>query len=157
MSSFALAGRLLSRSRSTAAHTSLSWRARALTTAASSTATPRSRAIFSVRRLAALGLVSTVGAGTYVFVQDARAGAQELAALNERNPVGTTAKRERPLTPLSTLIRTYVVYSFCSIPALVDWAPTILAALSAVPGLKQVTEAVVRATFFDQVGFLGLR
>ena len=92
-----------------------------------------------------------------MFLQDAQAGAQELAALNERNPVGTTAKRERPLTPLSTLIRTYVVYSFCSVPALVDWASAILAALSAVPGLKQVTEAVVRATFFDQVGFFELR
>ncbi len=87
-----------------------------------------------------------------MFLQDARAGAQELAALNERNPVGTTAKRERRLTPLSTLIRTYVVYSFCSVPALVDWAPGLLAALSAVPGLKHVTEAVVRATFFNQVG-----
>ncbi len=86
-----------------------------------------------------------------MFVQDARAGAVELEELNERNPVGTTAKRERQLAPLSTLLRTYAVYSFCSIPALVDWAPAILDTLSSVPGLKQITEAVVRATFFDQV------
>ncbi|TFK85683.1 FAD-linked oxidoreductase [Polyporus arcularius HHB13444] len=146
MSSCALASRLLTRSRSTAVHTSRSRRARAAST--TSTAPPSDRSSFF--RLTALGFVSAAGAGTYVFLRDARAGAEELAALNERNPVGTTAKRERPLTPLSTLIRTYVVYSFCSVPALVDWAPGILAALSAVPGLKQVTEAVVRATFFNQ-------
>ncbi|RPD59460.1 FAD-linked oxidoreductase [Lentinus tigrinus ALCF2SS1-6] len=151
MSSFALAGRLLSKGRSTAVCTSLSWRARAASTATSTSApsSPRSR-FFSVRRLTALGLVSALGTGTYVFLQDARAGAEEVAALNQRNPVGTTAKRERPQTPLSTLIRTYVVYSFCSVPALVDLAPTILATLSAVPGLKQITEAFVRVTFFDQ-------
>lgn len=87
--------------------------------------------------------------GTSVFFQDARAGARELQELNEKNPVGTT--RERPLSSLSTLIRAYVVYSFCSVPALVDWSPALLETLSSIPGLKQITEAVVRATFFDQV------
>lgn len=32
--------------------------------------------------------------------------------------------KERSPTPLSTLIRTYGVYSMCSIPALIDWAPS---------------------------------
>ncbi len=84
-----------------------------------------------------------------MFFQDARAGARELRELSEKNPVGT--RRDRPLSSLSTLIRAYVVYSFCSLPTLVDWSPVILQTLSAVPGLRQVTEAVVRATFFDQV------
>lgn len=84
-----------------------------------------------------------------MFFQDARAGARELRDLSEKNPVGTT--RNRPLSSLSTLIRAYVVYSFCSVPVLVDWAPAILETLSAVPGLRQITETVVRATFFDQV------
>lgn len=57
----------------------------------------------------------------------------------------------RPQPSLSSLVRSYVVYSMCSIPALVDWAPTILSACTSVPGLKQVTEAIVRVTFFDQV------
>jgi proline dehydrogenase len=52
---------------------------------------------------------------------------------------------------LSSLVRAYAVYSMCSIPALVDAAPTMLAALSSVPGIKQITEAFVRVTFFNQV------
>ena len=84
-----------------------------------------------------------------MFFQDARAGAQELQELSEKNPVGAT--RDRPSSSLSTLVRAYVVYSFCSVPALVDSAPALLETLSAIPGLKQITEAVVRATFFDQV------
>lgn len=52
---------------------------------------------------------------------------------------------------LSSLVRAYAVYSMCSIPALVDAAPTMLAAFSSVPGIKQITEAFVRVTFFNQV------
>lgn len=53
--------------------------------------------------------------------------------------------------PLSSLFRSYIVYSMCSVPMLIDWSPSILSALSSVPGIKQVTEVVVRHTFFDQV------
>ncbi|KAJ7072623.1 FAD-linked oxidoreductase [Mycena amicta] len=49
-----------------------------------------------------------------------------------------------------TLLRTYVVYSMCSIPALVDNAPWLLETFSGIPGLKWVTQALVRVTFFDQ-------
>jgi len=49
------------------------------------------------------------------------------------------------------LIRTYIVYSMCSVPVLVDASPRILSVLSAVPGVRQITEAFVRVTFFDQV------
>lgn len=52
---------------------------------------------------------------------------------------------------LGSLIRAYTVYTMCSVPALVDASPKILSVLSSVPGLKQITEAFVRVTFFDQV------
>ena len=53
--------------------------------------------------------------------------------------------------PISSLVRSYVVYTMCAIPALVDYSPAILSTLLAVPGVKQLTEAFVRVTFFDQV------
>ncbi|KAJ2922373.1 hypothetical protein H1R20_g14725, partial [Candolleomyces eurysporus] len=52
--------------------------------------------------------------------------------------------------PLKAIIRSYLVYSACSIPALVDYSPKILDTLSRVPGLKQLTYGIVRVTFFDQ-------
>jgi hypothetical protein len=57
----------------------------------------------------------------------------------------------RPPTPLRELIRTYVVYSLCSFPTLVDWSPQILETLMKIPIVSNITEAVVRVTFFDQV------
>lgn len=53
--------------------------------------------------------------------------------------------------PLSVLFRSYLVYSMCSMPLLVDWSPSILSALSSIPGIKQVTELFIRHTFFSQV------
>lgn len=58
---------------------------------------------------------------------------------------------ERAHTPLSKLVTSYVVYSLCSIPGLVDASPTLLAFCTSVPGLRRLTEAFVRATFFTQV------
>ncbi|THH14255.1 hypothetical protein EW146_g6052 [Bondarzewia mesenterica] len=44
----------------------------------------------------------------------------------------------------------------CSFPTLVDRSPSILTFLTSVPGLKQITEAFVRRTFFAQsVQFIG--
>ncbi|TBU30788.1 FAD-linked oxidoreductase [Dichomitus squalens] len=114
-----------------------------------STAPPSQESqLLSSRRLITVGLASSGLVGATLFVQDARAGAQELRELTEKNPVATA--RDKPSSSLATLIRTYIVYSFCSIPPLVDWSPTILETLSSVPGLRQITEAVVRATFFKQ-------
>lgn len=53
--------------------------------------------------------------------------------------------------PLSRLITSYVVYSACSIPGLVDASPALLSFCASVPGLRHLTEAFVRATFFKQV------
>ena len=58
---------------------------------------------------------------------------------------------ERASTPLHKLFTSYVVYSMCSIPGLVDASPGLLAICTSIPGLRQLTEAFVRATFFTQV------
>jgi hypothetical protein len=52
----------------------------------------------------------------------------------------------------SVLIRTYLVYTLCSIPLLIDYAPSLLHTFthSPIPGVKQITEAIVRRTFFAQ-------
>ncbi|VDB99356.1 unnamed protein product [Peniophora sp. CBMAI 1063] len=51
---------------------------------------------------------------------------------------------------LPELARSYLVYTICSFPWLVDLAPSALSALTSTPGLKQLTEAVVKKTFFAQ-------
>ncbi|KAG5641504.1 hypothetical protein DXG03_005076 [Asterophora parasitica] len=51
---------------------------------------------------------------------------------------------------LTALIRTYAVYSMCSIPALVDNAPLLLDLSATIPGVRWLAEAFVRATFFKQ-------
>ena len=56
----------------------------------------------------------------------------------------------RSRTSLSSLLRSYVVYTLCSVPALVDYSPTVLATLTTIPGVKHVAEAIVRSTFFAQ-------
>src|SRR6266850_993926 len=58
---------------------------------------------------------------------------------------------ERALIPLHKLFTSYVVYSMCSVPGLVDASPGFLAVCTSIPGLRQLTEAFVRATFFTQV------
>ena len=54
--------------------------------------------------------------------------------------------------PLSALIRTYVVYSFTSLPLIVDYSPAILNGLinSPIPGIGAISEYFIRGTFFDQ-------
>jgi proline dehydrogenase len=54
---------------------------------------------------------------------------------------------------LGSSVRAYTVYAMCSFPALVDASPRLLSFLTSIPGIKQITEAFVRITFFDQVWF----
>ncbi|KAI0038960.1 FAD-linked oxidoreductase [Auriscalpium vulgare] len=63
-------------------------------------------------------------------------------------PPARTREHERSPVPLIKLIRSYVVYTMCSVPALVDYSPSILEFLTSIPGIKQITEAFVRVTFF---------
>ncbi|KAG9015904.1 hypothetical protein FRB90_004244 [Tulasnella sp. 427] len=51
---------------------------------------------------------------------------------------------------LASLFRAYVVYSLCSIPPLVDHSPAMLSFTGSIPGLKQVSEFMIRHTFFGQ-------
>ncbi|CAE6464416.1 unnamed protein product [Rhizoctonia solani] len=53
-------------------------------------------------------------------------------------------------TTLSSLARGYLVYSLCSVPPLVNNSPSILNACANIPGLRELSEAVVRRTFFAQ-------
>ena len=108
-------------------------------------ASPRAR-VFTTRRLAIVGVVSTLAAASaYAHTNG------PIHADSERKDEALDEAKSLTQAPLSELVRTYVVYSLCSIPALVDWSPAILSTLLAVPILKQITEAVVRVTFFDQV------
>ena len=52
---------------------------------------------------------------------------------------------------LSDLVRAYVTYGLCSIPPLVDAAPAIMNVLFGIPGVSNLAESFVRATFFHQV------
>ncbi|KAJ7612570.1 FAD-linked oxidoreductase [Roridomyces roridus] len=65
--------------------------------------------------------------------------------------LSSTSKEEpRSQSPMGTLVRSYVVYTMCSMPALVDNAPWLLETLTSIPGVRWITEAIVRVTFFDQ-------
>ncbi|KAJ6474464.1 FAD-linked oxidoreductase [Mycena vitilis] len=67
-------------------------------------------------------------------------------------PATSKTKRDEGAirSSFGTLLRTYVVYTMCSIPALVDNAPWLLETLRSIPGLRWITESIVRVTFFDQ-------
>ncbi|CAL1696953.1 unnamed protein product [Somion occarium] len=104
--------------------------------------TPKRSTLFSPSRGRRWGLVlGTVLTTSAIALQTA---VYADSVDNEEGPV------ERKPTPLSSLVRSYVVYTACSIPGMVDWSPTILSTLMSVPVVKRITEAVVRITFFDQ-------
>ena len=107
----------------------------------------RTRPSSHARRLLAAGLVSSTVAGVSLYAY--KNGSIVYADAEGQPAEGRVSQVPEP--PLSELVRTYVVYTLCSVPFLVDWSPTILSTLMAIPGLKQITEAVVRVTFFDQV------
>ncbi|KAI0791690.1 FAD-linked oxidoreductase-like protein [Abortiporus biennis] len=68
----------------------------------------------------------------------------------DTEPSAQGGQTERSPTSLADLIRTYVVYTACSFPSLVDNSPKILSTLMSIPVLREITEAIVRITFFDQ-------
>ncbi|KAH8111477.1 FAD-linked oxidoreductase [Phellopilus nigrolimitatus] len=110
-----------------------------------------------------LNSASTTGRGAYTRSKAIRLSTLALsgvlgysALIHLWKPVRADAEDDvrevnhRRQTPLTTLLRSYVVYSLCSLPVVIDYSPTILSALFSVPGIKQITEAIVRATFFSQ-------
>ena len=87
-----------------------------------------------------LAAISTISAGTFgIGLTKQRAYTNEVSNQSTVNP------------PLSSLVRAYAVYSMCSIPLIVEYSPHILRILLSVPVVKQITEALVRVTFFNQV------
>jgi proline dehydrogenase len=72
------------------------------------------------------------------------------AAVYADNGVVKTIKES---SSLGSFVRAYTVYTMCSVPSLVDASPRLLSFLTSIPGIKQITEAFVRITFFDQVWF----
>ncbi|OCB89762.1 FAD-linked oxidoreductase [Sanghuangporus baumii] len=93
------------------------------------------------RLLGTLALTSAVTGSAYLYLH-------QPVSLDSSSPFNNETENEEPL---STLLRTYIVYSMCSIPWLVDNSSKILDVLMSIPLVKQVTEAFVRATFFAQV------
>ncbi|WWC71689.1 uncharacterized protein I206_105647 [Kwoniella pini CBS 10737] len=69
---------------------------------------------------------------------------------DEDKPVKPLSSLEA--SSLSSLIRSYLVYTLICTPGLVDYSPTILHSFthSFIPGLKGITEYIVRLTFFGQ-------
>ncbi|TFK28355.1 FAD-linked oxidoreductase [Coprinopsis marcescibilis] len=68
--------------------------------------------------------------------------------LNNSDLLTTSPTTNEP--SLKDLVRSYIVYSLCSIPPLVDHAPGLLDTLGRVPVLKALTYGLVKVTFFDQ-------
>jgi proline dehydrogenase len=100
----------------------------------------RSIATCSARRLALLG---TLPAGYMILNGD--------DTLQVQNPEPSPSNPHRQ--PLTALARSYVVYSLCSIPAIVDYAPSLLDFIGRIPILNHVAYSLIKITFFDQVGF----
>lgn len=97
----------------------------------------------AARRVGAIAITGALGTTAYLSLRkpvraDAASGGESSSSGSHQ-------------TPLSVLLRSYLVFSMCAIPTLVDHSPAILATLSSIPGLKQVAESFVRATFFAQV------
>lgn len=68
-----------------------------------------------------------------------------------------SAETNVPNASFGSLARSYLVYSLCSVSPLVNHSPTILSTCASIPGLRELSEAVVRRTFFAQVRHFGVR
>ncbi|KDQ53016.1 hypothetical protein JAAARDRAFT_197801 [Jaapia argillacea MUCL 33604] len=86
----------------------------------------------SHRRLARVTLLGGALLGTSLYLS---AKSPLYADHDQQDP-----KWKIPNVSLGSLIRSYAIYSMCSIPALVDAGPAILKAFTSVPRLKQVTD-----------------
>jgi proline dehydrogenase len=78
-------------------------------------------------------------------------GINHIRADSQTHPDDKDKLDGRSKDSLGSLLRTYVVYSMCSIPGLIDVAPKMLDVLTSIPLAREITQAFVRITFFDQV------
>ncbi|KAF7315195.1 Proline dehydrogenase [Mycena indigotica] len=108
--------------------------------ASGSTYSPRRKLVLATGGVA-LGVAATLGFGSKLYLDAATVAIPA-------PPRRATEDADKP--SFGTLLRTYVVYTMCSIPKLVDSAPWLLETCTSIPGLRWATEALVRATFFNQ-------
>lgn len=103
------------------------------------------------RRLRPIGVRTVLGVGVGVTTAFAfsRLGSSDVYA-DTSNDINIEDPSIRN-TPLTSLLRSYFVFSVCSVPAFVDWSPQIISFMTSIPGLKQLTAALVRRSFFAQV------
>lgn len=90
--------------------------------------------------------------GRFALASGTIVGALLLPAIYADAPNETLNHGDR--VPLTSAIRSYIVYSMCSVPFVVDHSPEVLSTLMSIPVVKQITEAFVRASFFSQVSLL---
>lgn len=121
---------------------------RCLSTSPSSSA---SRSTNRTTRITLLSLSVGLGLGgsAYLLHSPVRLDASLSAPFAKQDESSSSLHKNQP--SLSSLIRAYVVYTLCSIPALVDASPALLKHTFAIPGLRWIAEKVVRGTFFAQV------
>lgn len=118
-----------------------SWKIRYVNPARSHSSSSRTIPRSRLRRLAPLVIFAGL---TMSLIPSAHADSPP-------NPSSTQPSSIQSASTL-TLLRSYFVYTLCSLPPLIDNAPSILHVFthSPIPGLKSITEAVVRRTFFAQ-------
>jgi hypothetical protein len=95
------------------------------------------------------GLVS--GAATVTLLGGSLLMASDVTDLDATTLQDGNHPASRKLPSLTSMFRSYAVYTMCCIPALVDWSPKILGTLMSIPVVRDITESIVRATFFAQV------
>jgi len=103
------------------------------------------------RRLTRLGASAVLVAGiatTAVFAFPRLESTDVYADTSDGSNVEDPSIRSVPLT---SLLRSYFVFSVCSVPVLVNWSPHVISFMTSVPGLKQLAGALVRRSFFAQV------
>jgi proline dehydrogenase len=93
-------------------------------------------------------LVGATGISQLLPIGTATQDATEL----ETSPRSTSTASSLRATSTPALVRSYLVYAACSFPFIIDAAPSLLHTFthSPIPGLKAVTEFLVRHTFFAQ-------
>jgi proline dehydrogenase len=101
----------------------------------------------SIPRRRRLLVPSLLGAGV------AAVGFTLYQRAKERSDENEDANRPLANVPFSTLLRSYVVYTCCSISLLVDAGPALIDWCSdtSIPGVWPCFEYVIRHTFFKQV------
>ncbi|KAJ9100759.1 hypothetical protein QFC19_005498 [Naganishia cerealis] len=114
----------------------------------------RASAVRSLHNQSPLSAQSATGAVVDKVKVDGAAAVHSFDTSAPTPALGAVAVTETALsrTPISQLLRTYLVYTICSFPTIVDYSPTLLSALtkSKIPGVAAITEFFVRRTFFDQ-------